>query len=153
MIISSAVYKTQCKTFLIARELAGKFSNVSSINDSLKPPYCLRVVKKYRTESGTKVVIYAVYPDQEVSQVQGALVYSSYTQPQSWSILGFFREAGEGSSTLDLVEVLPLKLPGRPSIPEDEKNTDAAINCHSKCIDCMACYSKNDTIYINEVKK
>ena len=33
------------------------------------------------------------------------------------------------------------------------KNTDAAINCHSKCIDCMACYSKNDVIYINEVKK
>ena len=63
--------------------------------------------KTYRTESGTKVVIYAVYPDQEVSQVQGALVYSSYTQPQSWSILGFFHEAGEGSSTLDLVEVVP----------------------------------------------
>lgn len=33
------------------------------------------------------------------------------------------------------------------------KNTDAAINCHSKCIDCMACYSKNDIIYINEIKK
>ena len=49
MIISSAVYKAQCKTFLIARELAGKFSNVSSINDSLKPPYCLRVIKEYRT--------------------------------------------------------------------------------------------------------
>jgi hypothetical protein len=49
MIISSAVYKTQCKTFLIAQELAGQFNNVSSINDSLKPPYCLRVVKKYRT--------------------------------------------------------------------------------------------------------
>ena len=63
--------------------------------------------KKYRTESGTKVVIYAVYPDQEVSQVHGALVYSSYTQPQSWSILGFFHEAGEGRSTLDLVEVVP----------------------------------------------
>lgn len=45
----SAVYKTQCKTFLIAQELAGQFNNVSSINDSLKPPYCLRVVKKYRT--------------------------------------------------------------------------------------------------------
>tara|TARA_R110000868_G_scaffold1867_1_gene14842 strand:+ start:688 stop:906 length:219 start_codon:yes stop_codon:yes gene_type:complete len=45
----SAVYKTQCKTFLIAQKLAGQFSNVSSINDSLKPPYCLRVVKEYRT--------------------------------------------------------------------------------------------------------
>lgn len=45
----SAVYKTQCKTFLIAQELAGQFNNMSSINDSLKPPYCLRVVKEYRT--------------------------------------------------------------------------------------------------------
>jgi hypothetical protein len=49
MIISSAVYKTQCKTFLIAQELAGQFNNMSSINDSLNPPYCLRVLKKYRT--------------------------------------------------------------------------------------------------------
>ena len=44
-----SVYKAQCKTSKVARELANKFSNVSSINDSLKPPYCLRVVKKYRT--------------------------------------------------------------------------------------------------------
>ena len=51
MIISnmSAVYKTQCRTFLIAQKLAGQFNNVSSINDSLKPPYYLRVVKQYRT--------------------------------------------------------------------------------------------------------
>ena len=33
------------------------------------------------------------------------------------------------------------------------KNTAATINCHSKCIDCMSCYSKNDVIYINEIKK
>lgn len=45
----SAVYKTQCKTFLIAQELAGQLNNVSSINGSLSPPYCLRVVKEYRT--------------------------------------------------------------------------------------------------------
>ena len=45
----NSVYKAQCKTSKIARELAGNFSNVSSINDSLKPPYCLRVVKEYRT--------------------------------------------------------------------------------------------------------
>ena len=51
MIISnmSAVYKAQCKTSKIAQKLAGQFNNVSSINDSLKPPYCLRVVKEYRT--------------------------------------------------------------------------------------------------------
>lgn len=48
--IMNSVYKTQCKTSKIAREmLAGNFSDVSSINDSLKPPYCLRVVKEYRT--------------------------------------------------------------------------------------------------------
>ena len=45
----SAVYKTQCKTFLIAQKLAAQFNNMSSINDSLKPPYCLRVVKKHRS--------------------------------------------------------------------------------------------------------
>jgi hypothetical protein len=45
----NSVYKAQCKTSKIARELAGNFSNVSSINDSLKPPYCLRVIKEYRT--------------------------------------------------------------------------------------------------------
>jgi hypothetical protein len=45
----NSVYKTQCKTFKIAQELAGVSSNVSSINDCLKPPYCLRVVKENRT--------------------------------------------------------------------------------------------------------
>ena len=45
----SAVYKSQCKTFKIAQKLAGQFNNTSSINDILKPPYCLRVVKEYRT--------------------------------------------------------------------------------------------------------
>ena len=44
-----SVYKAQCKTSKIAHELAGNFSNISSIKDSLKPPYCLRVVKEYRT--------------------------------------------------------------------------------------------------------
>ena len=45
----TSVYKTQCKTWLIAQKLAGVFNNVSSINDCLKPPNCLRVAKKYRT--------------------------------------------------------------------------------------------------------
>jgi len=44
-----SVYKAQCKTWLIAQKLAGVTGNVSSINDGLKPPYCLRVVKEYRT--------------------------------------------------------------------------------------------------------
>jgi len=33
------------------------------------------------------------------------------------------------------------------------KKTEAPINCHSKCKDCMLCYSKNDVQYINEVVK
>jgi hypothetical protein len=45
----NSVYKAQCKTWLIAQKLAGKFGSVSLINNSLKPPYCLRVVKDYRT--------------------------------------------------------------------------------------------------------
>ena len=45
----NSVYKAQCKTFKIAQDLAAQFNNVSSINNSLKPPYCLRVVKEYRT--------------------------------------------------------------------------------------------------------
>ena len=44
----NSVYKAQCKTWLIAQKLAGVTGNVSSINDSLKPPYCLRVVKEHR---------------------------------------------------------------------------------------------------------
>ncbi len=32
-------------------------------------------------------------------------------------------------------------------------NENIDINCHSKCKDCMLCYSKNDVIYINEVVK
>lgn len=45
----NSVYIAQCKTFKIAQELAGQFNNVSSINASLKSPYCLRVLKEYRT--------------------------------------------------------------------------------------------------------
>ena len=32
-------------------------------------------------------------------------------------------------------------------------NDNIDINCHSKCKDCMLCYSKNEVIYINEVIK
>ena len=45
----NSVYNSQCKTWIIAHNLAGQFSTVSSINDSFKPPYCLRLVKEYRT--------------------------------------------------------------------------------------------------------
>ena len=33
------------------------------------------------------------------------------------------------------------------------KTTKENINCHSKCIDCMKCYSHNDITNINEFKK
>jgi len=45
----NSVYNTQCKTSKIAQYLAGVHGNLSSINDILKPPYCLRIVKEYRT--------------------------------------------------------------------------------------------------------
>jgi len=33
------------------------------------------------------------------------------------------------------------------------KKTQAAINCHSKCANCMLCYTHNDTVFINEILK
>jgi hypothetical protein len=45
-----SVYKTQCKTFTVARKLAGNFSDVSSFDGAFKPPFCLRIVRAYRTK-------------------------------------------------------------------------------------------------------
>lgn len=33
------------------------------------------------------------------------------------------------------------------------KKTEAAINCHGKCKDCLLCYTFNDTQFINEIIK
>lgn len=44
-----SLYKAQCKTFLIAKKLTGLLGNVSAIDASFNPPFCLRVVKEYRT--------------------------------------------------------------------------------------------------------
>jgi hypothetical protein len=55
------------------------------------------------------------------------------------------------SSVIGKIEKLPMHFD--KVFTAHNKNTKETINCHSKCIDCMACYSKNDTIYINEVKK
>lgn len=46
---TQSLFNAQCKTFAIAKELAGIYNNVAHINSSLKPPFCLRVVKQYRT--------------------------------------------------------------------------------------------------------
>ena len=48
---TSSVYKVQCKTFTVAKELTGDFRNVSRINECYKPPFCLRLLPAYRTES------------------------------------------------------------------------------------------------------
>ena len=48
---TSSVYKVQCKSYNVAKELAGDFRNVSGINECFKPPFCLRLLPSYRTES------------------------------------------------------------------------------------------------------
>jgi len=55
------------------------------------------------------------------------------------------------SSVIGKIEKLPMYFD--KVFTAHNKNTEENINCHSKCIDCMVCYSKNDTIYINEIKK
>jgi hypothetical protein len=44
-----SVYKAQCETFKVARELAGNFSNVSSINDNVAQQIKLKRV--YQNEN------------------------------------------------------------------------------------------------------
>lgn len=63
--------------------------------------------KTYKTESGSKVVIYAIYPDNQSQQVQGAIVYTDFTQMNSWDLGGRFHEDHIDTSCLDLVEVSP----------------------------------------------
>ena len=46
----SAVYITQCKTSKVAHAITGNMSNVSTFDGAFKPPFCLRVVKAYRTK-------------------------------------------------------------------------------------------------------
>jgi hypothetical protein len=60
--------------------------------------------KKYKTGSGTTVRIYAIYPDQELQQVHGALVYPDFVQMQTWDINGGFYEKTDEDCVLDLVE-------------------------------------------------
>jgi hypothetical protein len=55
------------------------------------------------------------------------------------------------SSIIGKIEKLPIHFD--KVFTAHNKNTKETINCHSKCIDCMVCYSKNDVIYINEIKK
>ncbi len=63
--------------------------------------------KTYKTRSGSKVIIHAIYPYNERQQVQGAINYTNCTQMNSWSLEGRFHEGTTDSSSLDLVEVSP----------------------------------------------
>lgn len=64
----------------------------------------ISIDKNYRTKSGLKVVIYAIYPEQKMEQVQGALVYPGWVQLQSWGINGKFYDQIDKDCFLDLVE-------------------------------------------------
>jgi len=45
----NSVYKAQCKSFKLAQELTGITGNTSRGFASFKPPFCLRVLRGYRT--------------------------------------------------------------------------------------------------------
>ena len=45
------VYNAQCTTFAVARELTRNQTDVSSLDDINRPPFCLRTVKALRTPS------------------------------------------------------------------------------------------------------
>lgn len=63
--------------------------------------------KTYRTRSGAKVILYAVYPDQKYYPVHGALVYEGETQAQTWTLAGKYTHGTTASDSLDLVEASP----------------------------------------------
>jgi len=44
-----SVFKTQCATFAIARQLTDDNRICTPISDSTKPPFCLRILKEHRT--------------------------------------------------------------------------------------------------------
>lgn len=45
----NSVYKAQCKTFSVAMRLSANFSQISSIQGAMMPPFCLRIVRQHRT--------------------------------------------------------------------------------------------------------
>lgn len=48
---TTSVYKVQCKSYTVAKELAGDFRNVTRIDEYSQPPFCLRLLPAYRTNS------------------------------------------------------------------------------------------------------
>lgn len=55
------------------------------------------------------------------------------------------------SPVIDKIAVLPEHFD--KVFTAHSKKTEVDVNCHSKCKDCMLCYSKNDVQYINEIVK
>ena len=43
------VYKVQCKTFEVAKQMTGQFHDAVPMPRLNQPPYCLRIKKQYRT--------------------------------------------------------------------------------------------------------
>ncbi len=44
-------YSAQCVTARIAAEISGRSFSVCNTGDALRPPFCLRTVREYRTPS------------------------------------------------------------------------------------------------------
>jgi len=49
MFFSQSVYKAQCATFSVACSITGDTRTITKGSDYLKPPFCLRIVRQYRT--------------------------------------------------------------------------------------------------------
>lgn len=47
---TTAVYKAQCKTSAIAREITNNHYDAAPMESFFKPPFCLRILKPYRTQ-------------------------------------------------------------------------------------------------------
>ena len=45
----SPVYKAQCRTFTLARQMTGNDATATHGSQAEKPPFCLRIVPAYRT--------------------------------------------------------------------------------------------------------
>ena len=47
--MNASVYYAQCATYQVAKQLSRISGNVSPIESAYKIPFCLRIVKEYRT--------------------------------------------------------------------------------------------------------
>lgn len=46
---SESVYSAQCKTFSLAGKMAGQYADAVPYEMHIHPPYCLRILRPYRT--------------------------------------------------------------------------------------------------------